>query len=216
MNLRRSVSTFFCLLLAIGLPLEAAAPKEPVSPADIEAKPDSTRADSQKGDYVLQPQDLIRVQVFQEEDLNREVRVSQELTITLPLVGSVDLRGKTVRQAEEQIRQLYDKDFLVNPQVNVIVVEYWKRFVKVFGAVNTPGVVVFPPEEGLTLLGAVSRAGGFNRYADKTRVILTRTNAADGKTESFTINADDLLKGRSSESWPLQPDDVINVTERIL
>ena len=216
MNPRRSLFTFFYLLLAMFLPLEGAAPKEPTAPADIEAKPDSNRGEASKGDYVLQPQDLLRVQVFQEEDLNREVRVSQELTVTLPLVGNVDLRGKTVRQAEEQIRQLYNKDYLVNPQVNVIVVEYWKRFVKVFGAVNTPGVVVFPPEEGLTLLGAVSRVGGFNRYADKTRVILTRTNAVDGKTESFTINADDLLKGRSSESWPLQPDDVINVTERIL
>lgn len=170
---------------------------------------------SGKIDYILQPQDLIRVQILREEELNREVRVSQELTVALPLIGIIDLKGKTVREAEEEIRRAYDNDYLVNPQVNVFVAEYWKRFVKVFGAVNSPGVVVFPPEEGLTLLGAVSRAGGFSRLADNKKVIITRTDLS-GHTETSTINADDLLKRGTGEDVPLMPDDVINVGERIL
>jgi polysaccharide export outer membrane protein len=125
------------------------------------------------------------------------------------------LRGKTVRQAEEEIRKAYDAEYLVNPQVNVFVIEYWKRFVKVFGAVNSPGVVVFPPEEGLTLLGAISRAGGFSRLADTKKVILSRT-APDGKTETSTVNAEDLLKRGTGADVALLPDDIINVGERIL
>jgi len=211
MNYRLSRVIWASLLLASYLPLAAAEPGN----APGEGGPIGVRGEVAKGDYILQPQDLIRVQVLREEDLNREVRVSQELTIALPLIGIVDLKGKTVRQAEEEIRRLYDKDYLVNPQVNVFVIEYWKRFVKVFGAVNAAGVVVFPPEEGLTLLGAISRAGGFSRLADKQRVILTRT-APDGRTETTTINADDLLRRGTGEDVPLQPDDVINVGERIL
>lgn len=166
-------------------------------------------------DYLLQPSDLLNVQVFQEENLKRDVRVSQEYSITLPLIGKVDLKGKTLRQAEELIRQLYDRDYLVNPQVNVVVVEYAKRTVNVIGQVNQPGAVMFPQEQGLTLLDAISRAGGFSRLAQRTQVKLTRTNA-DGKTDTYIINADDLIKGSSSNNWQLIENDIIFVPERIL
>lgn len=201
-------------LLAIHLPfsvsLGAGEAKEAAPAAESPPK-----VEVQKSAYFLQPHDLIRVQILREEDLNREVRVSQELTVALPLVGIIDLKGRTARQAEDEIRKAYDKDYLVNPQVNVFVIEYWKRSVKVFGAVNTPGVVIFPPEEGLTLLGAISRAGGFSRLADNKKVILTRTSS-DGRSETTTINADDLLKRGTGEDLPLMPDDIINVGERIL
>lgn len=166
-------------------------------------------------DYILQPSDLLNVQVFQEENLKRDVRVSQEYSITLPLIGKVDLKGKSLRQAEDLIRDLYNRDYLVNPQVNVVVIEYAKRSVNVIGQVNQPGAVLFPQEQGLTLLDAISRAGGFSRLANRSQVKLTRTNA-DGKTETYIINADDLIKGSSSNSWPLLVNDIVFVPERIL
>ncbi len=166
-------------------------------------------------DYVLQPSDLLNVQVFQEDNLKRDVRVSQEYSITLPLIGKVDVKGKTLRQAEELIRQLYDRDYLVNPQINVVVVEYAKRSVNVIGQVNQPGAVLFPQEQGLTLLDAVSRAGGFSRLANRKQVKLTRTNA-DGKSETYIINADDLIKGGSSNTWQLLANDIIFVPEIFL
>ena len=166
-------------------------------------------------DYVLQPSDLLSVQVFQEEDLKREVRVSQEYSITLPLIGRVDVKGKTVHQTERLIRDLYDRDYLVNPQVNVVVTEYAKRTVNVIGSVNQPGAVLFPQEQGLTLLDAISRAGGFSRLADRKHVKLTRTNA-DGKAETYIINADDLIQGTSSNAWLLLVNDNVYVPERIL
>lgn len=166
-------------------------------------------------DYVLQPSDLLNVQVFQEENLRRDVRVSQEHSITLPLIGKVDLKGKSLRQAEDLIRELYDRDYLVNPQVNVVVIEYAKRTVNVIGSVNQPGAVLFPQEQGLTLLDAVARAGGFSRLANRAQVKLTRTNA-DGRTDTYIINANDLIQGNSSNSWQLLANDMIFVPERIL
>lgn len=166
-------------------------------------------------DYVLQPSDLIRVVIFQEPDLLREVRITQEYTITLPLIGTIDVRNKTVRQAEEIIRSLYDKDFLVNPQINLTVLEYTQRTVQVVGAVNQPGAVVFPPEQKMGLVEAIARAGGQSRIADLKRVRLTRTSA-DGKTDNYTINVDDLMKGVSGEQWLLLKGDVVFVPERLL
>lgn len=173
-----------------------------------------TNSPGAKPDYVLQASDLIRVQIFQEDDLTREVRVSQEYTIALPLIGRIEVRGKSVRQLQELIRELYDRDYLVNPQVNVFVLEYAKRSVNVLGSVNSPGFVLFPEEQGLTLLDAIARVGGFSRLADRRKVKLTRT--IDGKSTTFIINADDVIEGNTRDAWPLVQDDVIFVPERIL
>jgi polysaccharide biosynthesis/export protein len=155
------------------------------------------------------------VVIFQEPDLEREVRITQEHTITLPLLGSIDVKGKTVRQAEEIIRARYDKDYLVNPQVNLTVLEYVESTVQVVGAVNSPGAVRFPPEQKLTLVEAIARAGGHARIADLRKVRLTRVKA-DGQSESFTVNVDELMKGGSDEQWVLTKGDVIFVPERLL
>jgi polysaccharide export outer membrane protein len=157
------------------------------------------------------------VQVFQEEEINRSgdgVRISQEHTIQLPLIGTVDLKGMTAQQAREIIRERYDRDYLVDPQVQVQVVEYSKRYVSVLRQVMTPGQVQFPPEEGLTLVEAISRAGGPTRLANMKKVSLKRTNP-DGTSVVHTIDVDELTKSDTKgETWPLQQGDVITVPER--
>lgn len=165
-------------------------------------------------DYVVKPSDLLQVQVFQEPDLQREVRISQNSAIALPLIGDVSIAGLTVGQVQDKIQRLYNKDYLVNPQVSVIVLEYGKRTVNVLGAVNTPGAIPYPPNKQLTLLDAIALAGSFNRFADRREVRLSRKNA-DGTTESHVINADDLLKRGSRGIWLLKPNDNIFVPERI-
>ncbi len=166
-------------------------------------------------DYVLQPLDLIRILVFQEPDLERQVRISQEYTVNLPLIGQISLEGKSVRQAEELIGQLYDKDFLRNPQITITVIEYTPRTVQVLGAVNQPGSIAFTPEQQMGLVEAIARAGGQARIADLKRVRLSRPGP-DGTTETVTINVDDIMKGTSNDRWLLQKGDVIFVPERIL
>lgn len=166
-------------------------------------------------DYTLQPLDLLRIVVFQEPDLERQVRISQEYTVNLPLIGLIDLTGKSVRQAEELIRARYDADYLKNPQITITVLEYTPRTVQVLGAVNQAGAVAFTPEQQMTIMEAIGRAGGQARIADMRKVRLTR-QTADGKTEIYTINLEDLMKGASTEKWPLLKGDVIFVPERIL
>lgn len=200
-----------CSLLVVGSHAQEATPAAAVEAT--EATRPATRPDA--ANYVLQPSDTISITVFQEPDLARQLRVAQDYTITLPLVGQVSVRDKTIRDLESEIRALYDRDYLVNPQINVAVVEYALRTVNIQGAVNSPGLIPLPPEEPLRLIDAIARAGGFSRLANMNRIQLTR-KAPDGSSQTFTINADELLRGRSTEPWFLQRDDVINVPERII
>jgi polysaccharide biosynthesis/export protein len=171
-------------------------------------------ASNTTGNYLLNPSDLLRIEVFQEQELFREVRVAGDGSIVLPLIGKIYVGGKSVFDAEKLITELYNRDYLVNPQINVTITEYALRRVNVIGQVNKPGIVIFPPEEEMVLLEAISLAGGFNRFADKGKVTLTRT-LAGGNTETFQIDTRKLISGDQSSAWNLQKDDVIFVPERV-
>lgn len=200
----RRIFLFLATSLLLARPLSADEPTNAGKPPALPAI-----------DYILQPLDLLRIMVFQEPDLERQVRISQEYTVNLPLIGSVDLTGKSVRQAEELIRSRYDADYLKNPQITITVLEYTQRTVQVLGAVNQPGAIAFTPEQEMTIVEAIARAGGQARIADIRRVRLTR-QSPDGKAETSTINLDDLMRGGTTEKWTLQKGDVIFVPERIL
>ncbi len=164
---------------------------------------------------MLQPQDQIRVNVFQEEDINKQcemLSVAGDYTVTLPLLGTINLRNKTQRQAEAMIRDLYDKDYIINPTVTVTVTKYADRSVNVTGHVTNAGRIQFPPERGLTITEAVSLAGGQTRLADLKRVVLTRRKP-NGDSDFQTIDVDAIInKGASNVA--LEVGDTINVPER--
>jgi polysaccharide export outer membrane protein len=178
--------------------------------------PSSSGGANPRADYVLQPLDVIKLEVFQEPDMERQVRLSQECVVTLPLIQAVSLKGKTLQQAQEIIRALYDRDYLVNPQINLTLVESAKRDVKVLGQVDKAGAVEIPTDKPLKLLDAIALAGGFTRLADRRHVTLTRANA-DGTSATTEINADAILQSKEgSDTWVLREGDVIFVPERIL
>jgi polysaccharide export outer membrane protein len=203
--LRKMISRFSFLALRLTLALSA-----------LGGATRGWSVDSTQAEYVLQPMDLVKVEVFQEPDMERQVRITQDSSITLPLINRVDLKGKTVQQAQDTIRDLYNKDYLVNPQINLTVMEYAKRDVKVLGQVTKAGAVDIPSDRPLKLLDAIALAGGFTRLADRKRVTLTRTGA-DGVTTTTEINADSIIQSKNSaDQWTLQQGDVINVPERLL
>jgi polysaccharide export outer membrane protein len=165
--------------------------------------------------YKLQPMDLIKIQFFQESELDRELRVSQDHAIVLALVGSVNIKDRSVRETELLIADLYRKDYLVNPQISITILEYAQRTVTVLGAVGGPGTVVLPPERSMTLLDVIARSGGFSRLANQKSVSLTR-NLPDGRTANFTINAEEMMTGDKNNQWPVMDGDIISVPERLL
>lgn len=178
----------------------------------------AAQSNSSKGaaaEYVLQPQDQIRVNVFQEEDINKQcemLSVAGDYTITLPLLGTINLRNKTQRQAEAMIRELYDKDYIINPTVTVTVTKYADRSVNVTGHVTNAGRIQFPPERGLTITDAISLAGGQTRLADLKRVKLTRRKAG-GEADTQTVDVDAIVNNGAA-NVVLDVGDTINVPER--
>lgn len=206
------MKTTACILLGLALAVPSSFAQgtgEDPAPAGRRSLPRGPLSN-----YILQPSDLIQVRVFQEPDLDRELRISQDFRISLPLIGQITVEGMSARDLEVRIKELYDADFLVNPQVNVSVVQYAPRTISVLGSVNSPGPVTFPPEEPLRLVDAIARAGGFTRLARPTHVSLNRKRP-DGSTQTTIINVEELMRGQSSEPWYLERDDVINVPERI-
>ena len=163
--------------------------------------------------YVLTALDLIQFRIYGESDLNSEVRVSADGMISLPFIGVIKIAGKTVLEARQLIYDLYDRDYFVNPQIQIHVIEYATRRVHVLGQVTNQGFVFIPPEESFSLLQAISAAGGFTRLANPRAVQLKRVGE-DGEIQVDTINVDHIMKDPKAKDWLLKTDDTIYVPER--
>lgn len=164
--------------------------------------------------YKLQPLDVIQMTVFKEPDMDREVRVSQDGNITLPLIGKVHVANMTLSDATTLITDLYNRDYLVNPQVSLILLSYTERRAYVHGQVNRPGPVIIPPEETMTLSQVISAAGSTTRLASDT-IRVTRTSE-DGKKQVFELDFDEILEDPEAKDITIQDGDSIYVPERII
>jgi polysaccharide export outer membrane protein len=162
--------------------------------------------------YVLAPNDVVEIKVYQEDDLETKARVGQDGTISFPLIGVVPIGGKTVEQAGALIREKLDKDYLVNPQVTLIVADYSKRRFTVLGQVQKPGSFEIPSEESVTLLEAIAMAGGYTRLADRGRVKVTRITG--DKTATVTVNTKRESNDAETMSFQILPEDTVTVPER--
>lgn len=205
------------LVILFGVSL-AAAERQGSPEQAVEAAKVQPSSSERRPDYVLQPQDSLRVFIFQHEDLNKQmdsVQVSPEHTVSLPLVGTISVRGLTTRQAESAIREAFDRDFIVNPQVSVVVVKYAERSVNVLGQVGKPDRIPFPQEKGLTIIEAITLAGGPTRLADLRRVKLTRKQA-DGETVVEEVDVSAMMNKGGKDAVQLKTGDVIYVPERVI
>ena len=97
-----------------------------------------------QNDYHIQPLDTIQVSVFNEADLSVQRRVSPQGYITYPLLGSVQVGGLTVGDTEAKLKDLLGRNYLVNPQVTVLVDHPNNRRIVILGQVKAPGSVRYP------------------------------------------------------------------------
>jgi polysaccharide export outer membrane protein len=163
--------------------------------------------------YVLCPSDVVQVKVYQEDDLESKLRISRDGTTTFPLIGVINLGGKTVDQAATLIREELAKDYLVNPQVSVSVLEYAKRRFTVLGQVQKPGTYEIPNEESVFFLQAIAMAGGYTRLANRGNVMVTRTIA--GRKTAVSLDVNHAASDPNTPQFTILPDDIITVSERI-
>ncbi|HEY6167345.1 MAG TPA: polysaccharide biosynthesis/export family protein [Verrucomicrobiae bacterium] len=163
------------------------------------------------GEYAIRPNDLVQLSVYSEDDLNVAARVADDGKIRIPLLGPITVAGKTVERASEEIRAAFAKDFLVNPRITFVVVEYSKRLFTVLGQVQRPGAYEIPVGGGLTLLEAIGLAGGLTRIGSSAKITVQRV--VDGKPVTLKLDGD-AMADRKSGSLSIQPSDVINIGEK--
>jgi polysaccharide export outer membrane protein len=162
---------------------------------------------------VLKVNDLVRLTVYKEDDMTTEVRISKTGDISLPLLGNVHIAGETVAEAAEQIRSRLDKDYIINPQVTLTIMEYAQQWVTVLGEVQKPSQVPIPTEGGLDLMGAIALAGGYSRVADPSNITVRRV--VNGHDVVLKVNARKLAADSKTGVFIVKPGDTISVGESV-
>jgi len=165
---------------------------------------------SGESDYTLVVGDVVQLNVFREPDLTTQVTIARDGTVQLPLIREVSLAGHTIRDAREMLRGLYDKQYLVDPQVFLTVIRYAQRKFTIMGQVARPGSYELQGGERMDLLEAIGLAGGFTRIADRGHVIIQRKEA--GEVKAIKANAKRMADGKA-DPLEVQPGDVITVRE---
>jgi polysaccharide biosynthesis/export protein len=158
--------------------------------------------------YRIGPKDLIEIKVFEVPELNVERRVSDDGTITLPLIGDVQAQGLTDTELADRLKALLESKLLQHASVNVVIREYRSRPIVVMGAVRQPGNLAFSGR--WTLLEAIAAVGGLDDSNAGMIYVLRR--APNGLTDQVAISVADLMvKADPDVNIPIVANDVINV-----
>lgn len=138
--------------------------------------------------YILRASDVIRVNVFREDELSvQSVLIAADGSISLPLLGSVQAGGVSIQQLESRIEQELGARYLRNPDVAVNVINYGSHVVTVEGAVGEPGVYPFQP--GTRLSGGIALASGLERVARAREIAVFRQGAEGMEIAKFDYAA---------------------------
>ncbi len=164
--------------------------------------------------YILKPSDIISVEVYQEEDLNKQVRVEGDGSVALSLVGKVKVAGMTVAEAQSLITDLYNRDYLVDPQISLIVTSFSAKVVRILGSVNRAGVVQIPPDRDLTLTEAIAGVNGVSRLGNPKSITIKRVDG-NGRARQMEVNFTRILTDPNVKDIILKEGDTIWVPERV-
>jgi polysaccharide export outer membrane protein len=176
-------------------------------------------------DYIIGPGDKLQIQVWDNEDLNREIEVAQDGTFSFPFIGKVETAGKSVFMLEKHLIQLLSDGYLVSPQVTISITEYLNKKAFLFGEVARPGSYVL--RKNMHLLELISDAGGFTDARGATGTIIraigdvkddqpiSLANAA--QHEVIHVNLLRLTAGDAAENITIRPNDSIYIatTDRV-
>jgi polysaccharide export outer membrane protein len=157
--------------------------------------------------YVIGPDDELDISVWKEPDVSRTVPVRPDGKISLPLLNDIQAAGLTPMQLQTVVTGALKK-FITGPQVTVIVTKINSRRIYVMGEVARPGA--FPMLPNMTILQALSTAGGFSQYAKLSAIYLLRTE--NGRQVTYPFNYKEVIRGRKPEqNVTLKPADTIVV-----
>ncbi len=194
-------TSFIPLLFALSMLFTACASStRTTSPADAE----NTAVPKE---YVIGPEDVLEISVWQNQDVSRVVSVRPDGKISLPLLQDIQAAGLTAAELKDVIKRDL-KPYIGTPEVTVIVqqINSWRIYVQ--GEVHNPGV--YPIRSRTTLSQAISMVGGFTEFAKKSRIQIVRERG--DKKEIIPIDYNLILNGKSpTQDIYLKPGDTIIV-----
>jgi len=174
---------------------------------------------AQVNNYIVGPQDVLAITLFDQQDLSGKYTVEADGTFTFPLIGRVKAGGMSLRDVEQALRTQLSDGFFKNPQVSVSVEQYRSQRIFVVGEVRTPGP--YPLVGDMTLIEALARAGSTTEHAAGEALIVRSSDGSrssgpllpDQKNGADVIRVDvkALQSGRLSENATLRDGDTIFV-----
>lgn len=157
-------------------------------------------------DYRIGPKDLLEITVFGLPELNQTVRVAEDGSITMSIIGKIEVEGLTAQELEAKIASILNRQYTKDARVTVFIREYQK--VSIIGAVGRPGQyeIIGPT----TLLQIIAQAGGLT--SQHMNELYIYRQGKDGDQERISIRVSDLiLQGRPDLNITLLPKDVISI-----
>lgn len=157
-------------------------------------------------DYTINPGDVLQITVWKEDGLDREILVLPDGTITFPLIGSFSVQGESPADVQYTIKDKLRK-LIPEASVTVMVKAALGHTVNVIGQVSKPGEIVMG--HGLTVMQALSQAGGLTPYADESGIKILRRK--EGKETAIAFDYSDIASGRK-----LDKDITLNVGDVVV
>ena len=169
--------------------------------------PAENEAGSEKPSYLIGPTDILTIYVWKEPELTQDVTVTYDGKISFPLIGEIQAEGRNVTELKKTITEKL-QNFVTAPEVTVIVKEIRSRRIYTHGKLMRPGP--YPLLPGMTVLQAISTAGGFAEWADEKNILIVRKEG--DKEVQLRFNYREYIAGKNLEqNILLKPNDTIVV-----
>ena len=178
----------------------------PAGEAVVASRPPAAPVVVDPRDYRIGPEDVLEISVWKNAELSRVVPVRPDGKISLPLVNDIVVSGLTTNELRAQLAERLSP-YIQAPEVAVSVREVHSFKVSVQGNVRMSGQ--YEIKSQATVLDMISKAQGFNEFADKGSIRVLRT--VNGKTQAIKFNYNDAIDGRQGANFLVQPDDIIVV-----
>ncbi len=162
-------------------------------------------------DYLVGVDDIVLVTVIQPDKLESELTVSPDGAITFPYIGKVVVKGLTLMQIQENI-QTRLSEYMKYPVVTVSLRESRSRMFFVYGEVKQPGA--YPIQQNMSVLRAVSMAGGFTPVAATNEVKILRSKPDQSGNMTLTTDVSAVMQGKTQNDIKVEAGDVITVSKR--
>ncbi|MFH0985713.1 MAG: polysaccharide biosynthesis/export family protein [Candidatus Omnitrophota bacterium] len=208
-------SPFVLLLLIYSFHVSPAIAAEAMAdtPPALESVPAQPVVENAGEEYTVGPEDILEFNVLRPEVIVNLVTVAADGSISLPYIGNIRAKGKTLAALQKEIAAKLGDGYMKYPVVTLALRESRSRKFFIYGEVIRPGA--YPMEENMTVFRALAVAGGFTKFGDSSKVKILKPKTQGPGYESVKVDIKAIMNGKSDADVLLMSGDVVVVSEGI-